>query len=549
MGESTDGIVLKHLQTLYSAGAIGGLSDGQLGDRVLPGRDDATEAAFTILAERHGPMVLRVCRQMLCDRHEAEDAFQATFLVLASKVHAIRNRDSMAGWLHGVARRVAQRAKADAGRRRNKERRAAILASVHSPEDSQGPSESWPELHEEIAQLPERYREPIVLCYLEGLTTEAAAQRLGCPKGTVLSRLSRAKERLRKSLIRRGVVVPTGLLAAEWGVDVALAMPTALLETTVRASLDFTARQAGGTTLASTTAVGLARGVLYAMTLSQWKTFGAATLACVLAMGSLRAFAQFGGIGAADEPPAVEQADNDHQAALSQSVKKIQAQLDKAARRNTELGNQLQAIQAELKSLLASSTPAKTKGTKPEEGATSRSIEPATKESSIEVTPMVGLGSAALLLKGPNITRIAAARSLTGRWITCDLREPVNGVASPIVGKNVVVYRLGRYVYAFSSGVQRWDILELPKGFDSSSGLHGEAESYMVYGHMYSFDQTLGKWKDLNFNAILKESPENHKEEDATTAPPRSRSQPDPTPQPSPSSPSPETSEPGPSAH
>src|SRR5258706_12025070 len=118
MGESTDGIVLKHLQTLYSVGAIGGLSDGQLGDHVLNGRDDTAEAAFTILAERHGPMVLRICRQMLGDRHDAEDAFQATFLVLASKAHAIRNRDSVAGWLHGVARRVALRTKADAARRR-----------------------------------------------------------------------------------------------------------------------------------------------------------------------------------------------------------------------------------------------------------------------------------------------------------------------------------------------------------------------------------------------------------------------------------------------
>src|SRR5262249_55647120 len=127
VGESTDGIVLKQIQTLYSVGAIGTLSDSQLQDHVLSGRDDG-EAAFTVLAERHGPMVLRICRQMLDDPHDADDAFQATFLVLARKAHSIRNRDSVASWLHGVARRVALRAKADAARRRIHERRAALPA-------------------------------------------------------------------------------------------------------------------------------------------------------------------------------------------------------------------------------------------------------------------------------------------------------------------------------------------------------------------------------------------------------------------------------------
>ncbi|AGA31487.1 sigma-70 family RNA polymerase sigma factor [Singulisphaera acidiphila] len=571
MGESTDGIVLKHLQTLYSVGAIGGLSDGQLGDRVHTGGDDTAEAAFTILAERHGPMVLRICRQMLSDRHEAEDAFQATFLVLARKAHAIRNRDSVAGWLHGVARRVALRAKADAARRQIKERRAATLAVGRSPENNEGQSESWPELHEEIARLPERYREPVVLCYLEGLTTEAASQRLGCPKGTVLSRLSRAKERLRRSLTRRGVVIPAGMLAVEWSSDIALAIPTTLLETTVRASLNFTARQAAGASLASTTAVGLARGVLYAMTLSQWKTFGAATLACIFTLGGLQAFAQFGGIGVADEASTVKPAADDRQAALSQSVAKIQAELDEANRRNAELQKQLQAIQTELKTLQTGPTSAPTKEAKPKgladkaaeaaepqgrditngsspnfrhrrsdefifmisrlgdkfktfntrTGRTSSLELPASKEFPLEITPLTDVQAAAFKLKGQRITQLFASNSLEGPWFTQDLREPVNGTVSPIIRDHQISYHVGRYVYTFSSIAKRWAILELPEGkqfrLDNSNPI-----SFVGDDHIYTFDVFNGEWKDLNIKAIF-DAPDNKGPDDAKLPLPQTR--------------------------
>lgn len=554
MGESTDSIVLKQLQTLYSVGAIGGLSDAQLGDRIRGGRDDNAEAAFTILAERHGPMVLRVCRQTLGDRHEADDAFQATFLVLARKAHAIRNKDSVAGWLHGVARRVALRARADSARRQIKERMAANLAIAQAPGGHEAQvGESWVELHEEIARLPERYREPIVLCYLEGLTTEAAAQRLGCPQGTVLSRLSRAKDRLRRSLTRRGVAGPAGMLAAGWGSDLAVPVPAALLETTVRTSLNFAARHAIGASLASTTAVGLARGVLYAMTLSQWKTIGAATLACVLATGGLQAFAQFGGMGVPDEAATAKPVADDRQAALSRSVAKIQAKLDQVTLLNTELQKDLQTIQAELAALRAGSALAPVKESKPNTQPTeplkpaegqaenipnggvdqnkyirqdktifavsplgdkiktydtetkkTRSLQlPASREFPLEVTPNVGQNAAALMIKGPKITRIAASRSINGRWVTQDLREPVNGQAMPIVGPGVVVYNLGHYIYAFSPEVQRWDILELPKGIKASVMVGLKTATIVSDNHIYTFDITTAKWNDLNLRAIL----------------------------------------------
>ena len=153
-----------------------------------------------------------VCRQVLGDPHDAEDAFQATFLVLARRAGSVRRRDSVASWLHGIARRVAMHARADAARRRRHERQGAAMRDVETRDEAD--IEGWPELHEELARLPSTYRESVVLCYMEGLTTAAAARRLGCAQGTVLARLSRARARLRRRLIGRGVVPSAGLLMA-----------------------------------------------------------------------------------------------------------------------------------------------------------------------------------------------------------------------------------------------------------------------------------------------------------------------------------------------
>ena len=179
--------VLTGLNALTHVGVAGNLSDAQLLDRFLARGGEAAEAAFEVLVARHGPMVLNVCTNVLRDSTDAQDAFQATFLVLASRAGSIRQSDALAGWLLGVARRVAVRSRMDLARRRAYEGRAAEMKA----DVKHDRAESWPELHEEIDRLPQRYREPVVLCYLEGLSTDAAALRLGCPKGTVLSRLSR----------------------------------------------------------------------------------------------------------------------------------------------------------------------------------------------------------------------------------------------------------------------------------------------------------------------------------------------------------------------
>src|SRR5262245_8531354 len=200
-----------YLKALFQEGLPAGLTDGQLLERFASGRGEAAELAFAILVERHGPMVLRACRSILRDDHEAMDAFQATFLVLIKKGRSLWVRDSLGPWLHRVACRAAGRARAQAGRRRALERRLAeaTLGQV-SGRDRDDLAAA---VHEELDRLPDHYRVPIVLCDLEGRTCEEAARHLGCPIGTIGSRLSRGRERLRGRLARRGLA-PTGATLA-----------------------------------------------------------------------------------------------------------------------------------------------------------------------------------------------------------------------------------------------------------------------------------------------------------------------------------------------
>ena len=225
-------IVLRSINTLFSVGALTALSDGELIERFGSRRDDAAEVAFSALVERHGPMVLRVCLDVLRDAHAAEDAFQTTFLILARKAGSIRKRGSVASWLFGVARRVAGRARADRARRAVVERRGAA-----TPEDQarDGPPPVLiPEVQEEVDRLPERYRAPIVLCYFEGLSHEEAAGRLRVPIGTVKVRLMRARERLRGRLTRRGLA--PAVLAAALSRRAFAAVPSPVAESTIKAA-------------------------------------------------------------------------------------------------------------------------------------------------------------------------------------------------------------------------------------------------------------------------------------------------------------------------
>jgi RNA polymerase sigma factor (sigma-70 family) len=210
------------------------LTDGQLLERFATHDGEAAELAFEAIVERHGPMVHRACRGILRDDHEAMDAFQATFLVLVRHGRSLWVRDSLAPWLHRVACRAAARASVQVRRRKALERRAAEMIAGRTNE--RVGDDLAATLHEELDRLPDRFRAPIVLCDLEGCTCEQAARHIGCPVGTVASRLARGRERLSRRLARHGVVPSVATIGIALSSDAnGAAMPAAMADSTFRA--------------------------------------------------------------------------------------------------------------------------------------------------------------------------------------------------------------------------------------------------------------------------------------------------------------------------
>src|SRR5262245_5447039 len=234
-------------QLRQAALADAGLTDGQLLDAYLARRD---EAAFECLVWRHGPAVLGACRRLLGNDADAEDAFQATFLVLVRKAHAVRRRGTVGAWLYGVACNVARKARANAVRRRAKE-----LAAGRAPTPTPVDPDVRPTIDDEVNRLPEKYRVPIVLCELEGQQIADAARQLGWPQGTLASRLARGRDLLARRLSRRGLTVAGFSTAAISADNVAGALETAR-----------------GTTATASIAHRLADGAIRAMALSKWKS-------------------------------------------------------------------------------------------------------------------------------------------------------------------------------------------------------------------------------------------------------------------------------------
>jgi RNA polymerase sigma factor (sigma-70 family) len=226
-------LLLRHIRKL-AAPAEEADSDRELLRRFSQRRD---EEAFAVLLRRHGPMVLRVCRRMAGNDTDAEDAFQATFLTLARNCGAIRSRHSAAGWLYGVACNTARKVR-DAAVRRSRHERAVPVPSSTDPLTAMSARELLMALDDELSRLPEKYRAPLVICYLEGMDREEAAQRLGCPLGTLKGRLERGKERLRTALERRGLSLSAALAAALVGRETTeAAVPSLLARTTLRTAL------------------------------------------------------------------------------------------------------------------------------------------------------------------------------------------------------------------------------------------------------------------------------------------------------------------------
>lgn len=254
MHSSTLQVVLQHLRKLTTPDRDRELGDGDLLERFRRCRE---EAVFTLLVQRHGAMVLNACRRILGDDHEAEDAFQATFLALVRKAGTIRKQASLSSWLHVVATHIAHKARAQAARRRACEREVPPPDRSDDSLDTLAAAELQSALDEEIARLPDRYRTPLVLYYLADKTHEQAARELRWPKSAVTARLTKARELLQRRLTRRGFTLPAGLLAALLTESSAnAAVPSLLTLATVRLAV----RARAGETVAATSAVALAGG-------------------------------------------------------------------------------------------------------------------------------------------------------------------------------------------------------------------------------------------------------------------------------------------------
>ncbi len=274
--------VLRDLNTLFHCGAAGQRSDAELLESFVAGRDQAAEAAFAALVDRHGAMVLGVCRRVLGNQEAALDAFQATFLVLARKARAIARREQLASWLHGVARRAALDARAHAARHKAREQRVGVKLYTE-PTDHTMLNELRTILDDELARLPERHRAPVVLCELEGLSRRDAAARLNISEGTLSSRLARAKARLRERLTKRGFALSAVTLTSILTQDAsAVIIPPALADSTIRVAT-LVAAGSSLTGVASTSVMTLTEGVLKAMLLAKlrYAILGAAALALV----------------------------------------------------------------------------------------------------------------------------------------------------------------------------------------------------------------------------------------------------------------------------
>ncbi len=283
MNSSCKHAAIRELGTLFNEGAVGMLSDGQLLDRFVERRE---ASAFEAIVERYGPLVWGVCRRVLRDHHDAEDAFQATFLVLARKAASVMPREKLGNWLYGVAFQTAMKARATRAKRRVRERPAREMTEPEAVPDEHV-DEMLSRLDREVTRLPETYRMPIILCELEGKTHRQAAEQLGWPVGTVSGRLSRARALLARRMSRRDSPLTAGVLAVPLAHDAARAgVPANLVRPTAQAASLSMAGKAATAGVVSARVAALTGEVLKTMVLNKLKLATAMLLvALALAAG------------------------------------------------------------------------------------------------------------------------------------------------------------------------------------------------------------------------------------------------------------------------
>jgi RNA polymerase sigma factor (sigma-70 family) len=278
--------VIEHLRRAALLRDEAAFTDGQLLGRFIERRD---ETAFGALVRRHGPMVWGVCRRLLANHHDAEDAFQATFLVLVRKAASVVPRERVVNWLYGVAHQTALKARATAAKRRRRERQVRHLPNPAVTGRNPG-RDPYPDLDRELSRLPEKYRIAIILCDLEGRTRKEAARQLGVPEGTLAARLARGRSMLAKRLTRRNLAVPAGGMAALCLDKAAGAsVPVALMSSVIKAAAWPAAGQTVSAGAVGARAAALTEEVLKSMLMTKLKTAAVVLLAAgMVAFSSTR---------------------------------------------------------------------------------------------------------------------------------------------------------------------------------------------------------------------------------------------------------------------
>ncbi len=326
----------RHVRRIALLGDGAGMSDGQLLECYIRKRD---EANFAALLRRHGPMVWGVCRRILGNHHDAEDAFQATFLVLVRKATTIVPRDMVGNWLYGVAHQTARKARAMNTRRNTRERPMATTPEPGASEPV-GSTDLQALLDQELSRLPEKYRTVVVLCDLSGKSYKEAARQIGCPQGTLAARLARARAMLARRLARQGITVSAaGLGAALTRDSASAALPAAVAASTIK-------KIATGAVAAPVAA--LAEGVLKAMLLSKLKVLLGGLVAVAVLLGAVAASRWENRANAAEAKPPTPPEKRTDQSPEKGRKRLLRWQLKFNTQHGDEYASQLEALGAQL---------------------------------------------------------------------------------------------------------------------------------------------------------------------------------------------------------
>ena len=462
------GAVGRQLEVLWTSGTFTGLSDAQLLGRFIGGGEGMAEPAFRELVDRHGPMVMGVCRQILRRPQDADDAFQATFLVLVRKARSVRVRDSLAPWLYGVAYRTAHRARAAASRFRTADVEPMAEAADPAP-DGSFELDVRPLLLEELNRLPGKYRDPIVLCHLEGKSHEEAARLLSWPVGTLSGRLSRGRQLLKARLERRGVSVSPTILAARW----LTANQAELAPSLVDSFLDAAAQSAAAGTI-STSVQSLTQGVLRTMLLNNLKTISMAFVIVGAASGSVAWAVRASRAANPSDPPqaaataprAAEKSTDppgepfaavNRSSGLSLGISMPSAPVAKNSPNLVGPRDSLPFLRS-ASIIVAESPDRRSLEAISLEGATWDRL---TLPEGVAASPIISEETLALQLKGKAIKQIAAFSKYTGKWCIQPLRKAAEDEVVPYLLQGGAVYQVGNDIYAFSSLTGLWGVLHL----------------------------------------------------------------------------------------